>query len=401
MNHPFYTFTGNPLSQSGFKGQKQISYMENRVGFESSELRKEFFAAVREAASVKSWEELWAILGLLRGSFQGYQYGDHLLSLTVFDSMLQFLSAEKQALFRKQVFTRDRNWGQKKAGDTTYSKHPEIFENGRKIAIARHRERLAKRYPNIDLKTPLSLELCEFIGAFIGDGFSYSYKNRHFQVGFSGDKCLDKNYLEERIPSLANSFYKVHHSLKTRKDSNGCELNFYSKQLYLFLTRRFGFPKGVKTYTITIPTEIMHNEEKFIFATIRGIFDTDGNVFIDKRKIYTCPYGRITQMTVSKSLHKQLKEFLQKHFSLYSAVKKQNGVPIYKITIYGNKQIRKWMQLIGFSNERHLCKIRDLLKLPVGFEPTTCGSPCFLEHTRPPRSTTAPREQYSTNLTQF
>ena len=141
-------------------------------------------------------------------------------------------------------------------------------------------------------------------------------------------------------------------------------LVFYDKKIFNCLTNRFGFVAGNKTFTVKIPNEILAAEEKLVFATIRGIFDTDGCVFIDKRKIYHKPYGRIILKTASKPLYEQVDMFIQKHFSVYSAIKEWNGNPIYEITIYGNKQIKKWMQLIGFSNERHLCKIRKLFESP-------------------------------------
>lgn len=160
------------------------------------------------------------------------------------------------------------------------------------------------------------------------------------------------------------------------KASNSIRTINNSKFLSFLLTKRFGFPLGVKCHAVKIPEEIINSETTFVFATIRGIFDTDGCVFIDKRNAYKNPYPRITFVTVSKQLYLQLKAFLENYFSLYCAKKmpaesEYNRSPRYEITIYGKKQLEKWVQLIGFSNERHLSKIKTL-KPMEGIEPSTC-----------------------------
>ena len=364
--------SGNPDSKGIIKEKTEGSVMQERIGFVDSDSRKQFFLAVREASSVPSWDALAKLFHVYRSQFQGYQYGKTLLPEKLFNSMLAFLPKEKQEYFTPLIFKKPANWGMIKGGFATYKKHPEIFEAGRKY-LTKNRIRTSKNFEEINKKILLSPELCEFIGAFIGDDFVYCYKNRHFLVGMVGDQRLDKEYLENRIPFLVNHFCNLAPHFYKRKNSNAYNLNFNSKQLYKLLTERFGFPKGVKTYTVKIPDEIMASGEKFIFATIRGIFDTDGNVFIDKRKIYAKQYGRITLRTTSQPLHDQLKEFLKNYFSFYSSVIKTEHAPTRQIAIYRQEQIEKWMQLIGFSNQRHLSKIEKLLKPLEGIEPSTCA----------------------------
>ncbi len=244
----------------------------------------------------------------------------------------------------------------------------------------------------IDLDVPLSKELCELIGAIIGDGCIDGHVNQKgksaYHLSVTGDAKLDRNYLSNILPSIIKHLFKVKSKFYFRKDCNAMILNLYSKKVFTILTKRFGLVAGNKTYIVKIPDEILNSDEKFIFATIRGIFDTDGNVFIDKRKICRKPYGRITLRVVSEPLHNQLKEFIEKYFSLYVAVKKDNnGLSDslkYEITVYGNAQIKKWMHLIGFSNERHLGKIRELFKLWEGFEPSICCLQGSRLTTRPP-----------------
>ncbi|MBI4149206.1 hypothetical protein HY491_02055 [Candidatus Woesearchaeota archaeon] len=50
----------------------------------------------------------------------------------------------------------------------------------------------------------MNREICELIGAFIGDGYlAKQGKRKHqFLIGFAGNKFLDKEYFERRLMPL-------------------------------------------------------------------------------------------------------------------------------------------------------------------------------------------------------
>ncbi len=146
----------------------------------------------------------------------------------------------------------------------------------------------------------LNKEICEFIGAFIGDGYfgTYGKKQRSYIVGFSGDKKLDEDYLKNYLkPLIKRNFPFTDPKIYYRNDENTIVLKVYSKKLYEFLLE-IGFRQGKKAHNIMIPQIILENED-FMKATIRGIFDTDGCFFLDKRKAYNKPYPRITLQVAS------------------------------------------------------------------------------------------------------
>ncbi len=349
--------------------------MGERIFFDESAVRKEFFESVKTAISLNSWRQVAKHFGMSRTHFQYHQYGYLTMPKEQFDSFLQVLPKERQEYFLKKISTKPKNWGAKIGGKKTYSTHPGLFEKGRSLAGKESKNRKPSYICNSGVE--LSKELCEFLGAFIGDGHSYSH-GKHFCVCISGNHLLDYEYLTKRIPFLVQLFCNAKPCFKKRKENLGFSVNFHSRAFYSFIVDRFHFPKGVKTYTVKIPDEIMSSDEKFIFAAIRGIFDTDGCVFLDKREKYLKHYPRITLQIASKNLHTQLKDFLSKHFSLYTyaQLRKREKIrsnPIYAIEIYGHSQIEKWMKLIGFSNSRHLSKIKLLNdgKPPAGIEPAT------------------------------
>ena len=91
-------------------------------------------------------------------------------------------------------------------------------------------------------------------------------------------------------------------------------------------------------------------------ATVRGIFDTDGCVFLDKRDPYKKPYPRITLQLSSQKLINQLENHLSRNFKLYVNRNNRDGYRNY-IEIYGHGQLEMFLKQIGFSNKRHLSKI--------------------------------------------
>lgn len=203
-------------------------------------------------------------------------------------------------------------------------------------------------------------QMAELIGAFIGDGnLSLAGRTRStLSLSFYGDATLDRDYFENILSKTISSLFAITPKLYFRSDSNAIILNTYSKSVGLAM-QSFGFKPGSKTYDVQIPNEIIRTKNEIIFATIRGIFDTDGNFFVDRRKIYKKEYPRITLRTVSRPLFEQLKTILENHFSLYCQEQKTPTGPSYHIVVYGNAQVEKWMQLIGSSNQRHLTKIRE------------------------------------------
>ena len=329
--------------------------MQDRIGFTDNLVRKQFFDSVRKAANSESWKELASSLGLRRAFFQRYLYGQLLLPQELFEKMLSSQPMEMQEFFKANIFKRPRNWGAAKGGRILFEKYPEEFKKRRENGLKKLKElgiAGGKVKFGIDKNIPLSEELCEFVGAFIGDGFLGGMKT----VGISGNSELDKEYLDFQMKNI-NLLFGLEGKIFKRTDSKSMELRFNSKRFCEFMIDRFGFPKGVKTYTVKIPEEILNSKEQFVFAAIRGIFDTDGCVFLDRRKIYKKPYPRISLQIVSKNLAEQLFIALSRNFVVYKGFNASRQS--HCIEVYGIQQLRKWLELIGFSNERNLRKVRE------------------------------------------
>lgn len=234
-----------------------------------------FFNRIKEAKKLKTWKEVYASLGISKTSFESYHSGRLTMPKTIFETIVRQLPPKEQSFFNKKIQIRPCNWGASVGGKTTSKRYPKEYAKRRSKGLEKIFKLRSSTINNFDLNMELSDELCEFIGAFIGDGYT-SGKRNHYKTEFTGDLKLDKEY-HKYISSISFSIFngvKAHNKISGEK--NFIRTIFYSKQLHTLLTERFQFPEGVKCYTVKIPKEIIKSDEKFMFKTIRGIFDTDG-----------------------------------------------------------------------------------------------------------------------------
>ncbi len=198
----------------------------------------------------------------------------------------------------------------------------------------------------------LNREICELIGAFIGDGHfgRYGKKKNTYLVGFVGHKTLDAEYLTKLAGTITKYFPESNPRVYCRNDENTIRVLVYSKEMYEFL-ENLGFNQKNKSKTAIIPESILA-DKNLLRATIRGIFDTDGSVFFDKRKIFKVPYPRIDLHLNNEPLVRQVHESL-----LSVGVPSKITTKSTKVQINGKQGISQFMEEIGFSNQKHLAKI--------------------------------------------
>ncbi|MDO8563696.1 MAG: LAGLIDADG family homing endonuclease [Nanoarchaeota archaeon] len=331
-----------------------------KIKFKSVEARKLFFDEVHKYYS-KSWKEIYLILDYPKSTFERYKSGESCLSEKLFNKLLDLLSVDIKDLIIGKTESISDNFGQILGGKNAYKLNVEYFKRGREIgskAIKKFRK--IRQIVEVSFKDfNLSKDVCEFIGAFIGDGMFNVYRNNVYHVEFACDKRYDLDYYNQVIiPAISKVVPNIKvHFYKSYMRENAIRVVFYSRKLFFFLKDFCGFIPGRKAHTVKIP-DFLLSDEIFRNRVIRGIFDTDGGVFIDRRKKYLTPYPRIFIQTVSKPLYEQLYLILSKKFSLYTRFNPKRQ--IYIIEIYGINQVKHWMSLIGFSNKRHLHKVASV-----------------------------------------
>ena len=235
-----------------------------------------------------------------------------------------------------------------------------------------------------DLKRNLKLpknskELAEFFGILTGDGYINYYSNKHeYVIEISGHSEDDSEYFQY-LSDLFLKLFNVKPCLYIRNNQNSAYLRLRSKGVFYFL-KGLGFVIGRKEQ-IGIPSWIWEND-RYMYNFLRGLIDTDGSFILKKRNKFAPPYPVIKICSKSYSLINTVSLWMKnKGFSLWSGkeIKKdnRNGVitKLYRLEISGNRNFKKWLKFIGFSNYKHIKKMGREGLSPFGFEPPIMEKP--------------------------
>ncbi len=199
-----------------------------------------------------------------------------------------------------------------------------------------------------------SAELAEFIGILLGDGSVYvNQKHSVYTIRIASSYADEREYAKY-IFALMQSLFGT----KPRWSE------FKKRCFYVCLDRLEAvnalmlvgvFPGNKKENQARIPSWILENED-YLRACLRGLFDTDGSVYRLSRKD---PHLlRISFKSANVALLNDVKQSLQKL-----------DIPCSK-PIYGNVFITRksailhYCNEIGFNNQKHLMRLR-LLSLVV------------------------------------
>ena len=279
-----------------------------------------------------SWMELSKLLdvseGYLRNELRKEQ---RLLPQDVYNKICQILKKDFDNFIIEKLAD---NWGQSKGGTLSTGKTKEI---------------------NIPVN---SAELAEFYGIMLGDGNSHrtkSYKKGTYMIRIVGDSRHDKSYLENYVKLLIERLFDVKvrvGKFKPKNDfansQNGMFIEAHSVKLVNFLEER-GFPPGNKIKNkLRIPLWIKRNP-KFLSVCLRGLYDTDGSVY----KITNQNSHQFCFTNYNQGLLGDVKNGLLPLGINCSKISKRKDIYITK-----KLELRKFLKEVGFSNDRHLKKVR-------------------------------------------
>ena len=209
--------------------------LEQRVIFKDSTIRDKFFLELKQKFG--SWKNLGKHFKIYKSRLEEFRNGSRTIPQDKFLVFCNILSKNNQEYYLSRIILKDSNWGSIKGGKITYEKHREIFEIGRIIALKNNTY-------IVDKNIKITSELCEFIGAFIGDGFTNRYGTHHI-IQITGDSKLDQEYHKNTlIPIIKKISPKSNPALKYK--NNTLRLNLYSKGVYELLTQRFKLKSGKK-----------------------------------------------------------------------------------------------------------------------------------------------------------
>ena len=208
-----------------------------------------------------------------------------------------------------------------------------------------------------------AIKLAELVGIILGDGSINIYeRHKRLQITMHSKDDLDYAYY---IISLFEDLFEETPKLKFRKDEMTLDIQIFKRKvIYYFLD--LGMKKSPKRGRAIVPKLFLDND--FSNYLLRGLFDTDGSLVVTNNN--GTLYPRLELKICDSPMKNQIIFLLQDQgfrFGVYNVNDHQ-----VRIQMNGKKQLKKWINLIGFSNRKHVDKIKKVAG--EGFEPPTSGS---------------------------
>lgn len=192
--------------------------------------------------------------------------------------------------------------------------------------------------------------LAEMIGILIGDGGI-----SHYQVTISLGLRTDKEY-SYFVKGIADKLFKINASLVIRENNSTINVVINRKALVEFLVS-CGLPIGNKVrQEIDIPNWIKKNRA-FSRACIRGIFDTDGSVFVDRHTYNKTQYKslNIALTSASKKLLNSINTiFFNEGYNPKRSSKRS-------IRLRRTDEVIRFFDMIGSNNPKHRKRFNNFL----------------------------------------
>ena len=202
-----------------------------------------------------------------------------------------------------------------------------------------------------NIKIPVDSEkLAEFLGIMVGDGHLSNYQ----AIVTTNSKTDKKHALF--VKKLIKDLFNIDASMRVRTLKNTIVVVASSKSLVNFLNRK-GMPIGNKIQNnLKKPRWI--NNQKYQKAFLRGLFDTDGCIYLDKHKVN----GKIY-----KHLGWTITSYADRLVSDILAILRNLGFsPTHRATqksIYLRRQedIYHYFQKIDTSNPKHYNRYKKFI----------------------------------------
>lgn len=209
-------------------------------------------------------------------------------------------------------------------------------------------------------------EIAEICGIITGDGHLSRYispERTDYRIEIVGDKIEEVEYFKY----ISQLFYKIfNRKLKLKIEDEYSRLYVHSKNILDFLEST-GLIVGKKSDKSRIPSKILNDETASLYF-LKGLADTDFCVTFKKGSRKRNSYPKIVAEFASKNLIEDIEVILKRlgmnYYKQTKLTKNAFGSFVHhRLEIDGKKNLDKWIKLIGFSNPKHLTKIKVWEKL--------------------------------------
>ena len=318
-----------------------------RIQFDEETQRK-IFDIISEKITLK---ELCTQLNLNRNTLKRWRNGKYSLPFSVFSQFEEIMP--QIGKFKKEGKILNEHWGAQKGGLKSKSKISNE-ELRKRLEYARSKRTFSFKEIELDVtESPAALEV---FGILMGDGcLSRCYlkhKKRYGHYAFiTGNLHKDKEYMLLYVKPLIEKTFQVKCSVREIPKYNCLHLIIHRQSFFWWFVKN-SFPIGKKGKNLKIPDHIFLLEKQKLNHLLRGLFDTDGCISARKDECYKYPHLMIT--SISKTLREQIKKILKEQ-DINACIHGKD------VRIKGNKNFKKWFDLIGSKNPRNLNRYHEWL----------------------------------------
>ena len=323
----------------------------------NTQARKIYFQNLKSSTNL-TWSEIANKLGVNNRMFFSWRSGEYTVPLGVCGRIEKIFRVELPPSYKKLNFY----WHTKEAGRKGAIKRNSIYGNpgtreGRRKGGLNSLISPKLKKTNFKFLKPIRIparsgKLAELIGVIIGDG-SIS----RFQTRVTLDKKNDKEY-SSYVKYLFETLFSLKPSVYVSNKNSVVEISVSSKALVDYLMK-IGLPKGNKiTQEIDIP-EWIRQDPSFSKSCLRGIFDTDGCVYLDRHRMRGKNYFSIN-LAITSASGKLL-------YSIYEILANESFSPTISsprsIRIRKSKQVKDFFDKIGSNNPKHTRKFEEFTNM--------------------------------------
>ena len=203
-------------------------------------------------------------------------------------------------------------------------------------------------------------KLAEFVGILLGDGSLClrDGSNTNNRLKITLNKIDDVEYVDY-VKKLILDLFGIEPKIHLRDGENATDLFLFNKRIILYLVNEVGLNLSPKWNRAIIPTRFL-SQELGVYV-IRGYFDTDGCIVTTNNN--GTMYPRLEMKVSPSPMQQQFVDLLNGYgfnFGVY-----QIGKGKVRIQLNGKKELKKWIELIGFSNLKNLKKIKRFAQKPL------------------------------------
>ncbi len=193
---------------------------------------------------------------------------------------------------------------------------------------------------------PNSIALAELLGILAGDGHIDTY-----QVSITTHAVTDLEHAQYS-KALFEKVFPIRASLIFRKDCNACVVCVSSKSISDILVKK-GMKRGHKIKNSLCMPKWVQAKIQYRKAFVRGLFDTDGSVYLDTHRINGKLYKNIAMLFTNRCLP-LLADFkaTTEELGLHPTQKTD-----FAVFLRRKEEIRRYFSIVGSSNPKHLRKV--------------------------------------------